>query len=220
MRLETRCKRGSGSLSSNKSHESQSRVTSHKACTRVHAAGSNDNGREKEKNRDIGVVRNSGRVRRCAVCGAERGVVAGAAARTGASSRATGFCQRLVVNTAPRAPSRFVGLFDSFPSRAPPSPSLLRLQDVTPAPVVSEPDVTPAATVPTRANDDDILPSTPTETKPVSESPGQDLPHSRRGGTRYAAPRSALWAARRIQEDKPESAIAILRNWTHTKRLQ
>ena len=69
-------------------------------------------------------------------------------------------------------------------------------------------------------NDDDISLSTPTETKPVSESSGQDLPHSRRGGTRYAAPRSALWAARRLQEDKPESAIAILRNWTHTKRAQ
>ena len=123
------------------------------------------------------------------------------------------------MNTAPRAPSRFIGLFDSFSSRAPFS-SLLRSQDVTPAPIVSEPDVTPAATVPTRVNDDDISLSTPTETKPVSESSGQDLPHSRRGGTRYAAPRSALWAARRLQEDKPESAIAILRNWTHTKRAQ
>ena len=34
----------------------------------------------------------------------------------------------------------------------------------------------------------------------------------------HAAPRSALWAARRIQEDKPEMAIAILRNWVHNRR--
>ena len=125
------------------------------------------------------------------------------------------------MNTAPRAPSRFVGLFDSFTSRARVSSSLLRSQDVTPAPHVSEPDVTPAAIVSTRVNNDNITSSsTPTETKPVSETSGQDLPTSRRGGTRYAAPRSALWAARRIQEDRPESAIAILRNWTHTKRYQ
>ena len=54
----------------------------------------------------------------------------------------------------------------------------------------------------------------------MPKNPGQDLPLSRRGGSCYAAPRSALWAARRIQEDKPESAIAILRNWTHNRRLQ
>lgn len=52
----------------------------------------------------------------------------------------------------------------------------------------------------------------------MSESTAEDLPHTRRGGNRYATPHSALWAARRIQEDEPESAIAILRNWTHNKR--
>ena len=123
--------------------------------------------------------------------------------------------------TAPRAPSQFHGLFDSFISRAHISSPLLRSQGVTPAPHVPEPDDTPAVALFTPApnnNDDDVAEFNPCEPKPVSESIDQDLPHTRRGGSRYAAPRSALWAARRIQEDKPESAIAILRNWTHNLR--
>lgn len=124
------------------------------------------------------------------------------------------------MNTVRRAPSHFVGLFNRFPTRASVS-QLFRSQDVTPAPIVQAPGVTPASDVSIRANDidDSSLPS-PSDSKTVSETSGQDLPHSRRGGTRYAAPRSALWAARRLQEDKPESAIAILRNWTHNRRYK
>ena len=125
------------------------------------------------------------------------------------------------MNTAPRAPSRFHGLFNSFISHASTSSPLLRSQGVTPAPLVPEPDDTLAVALFTPApndDNDDFAEFTPCEPETVSESTDQDLPHTRRGGSRYAAPRSALWAARRIQEDKPESAIAILRNWTHNLR--
>lgn len=126
------------------------------------------------------------------------------------------------MNTAPRAP-RFVGLFDQFPAHTASSPLLLRSQGVTPAPHVPSPDVTPAPAVSVVAPDNiiEFCAPTPTETKPVSESIEEDLPHTRRGGSRYAGLRSPLWAARRLKEDNhPESAIAILRNWTHNRRLR
>ena len=126
------------------------------------------------------------------------------------------------MNTAPRAPS-FVGLFDTFTTRTP--FSLLRSQGVTPAPIVPAPDVSPDVHVSPRVdvlNKPDVDASAPpTESKPVSESPGQDLPHTRRGGNVRAIPQSALWAARRLKEDKlPESALAVLRCWTHNRRLR
>lgn len=74
--------------------------------------------------------------------------------------------------------------------------------------------------MPATVNDIDFDTSPPTETKTVSEPIEQVLPHARRGGNRYAVPRSALWTARRLKEDKPESAIAILRLWTHEKHAR
>ena len=124
------------------------------------------------------------------------------------------------MNTVHRAPSSFVGLFNLFPTRTS-SSQLLRSSDVTPTPVVQVPDATPVPDVSPRAEVSNIIVddvSEPTEQKPVSESDGPDLLHTRRGGKVHAAPRSALWAARRIQEDKPEMAIAILRNWVHNRR--
>jgi hypothetical protein len=127
------------------------------------------------------------------------------------------------VNTAPRA-SPFVGLFDTFTTRTSSSPSLLRSQGITPAPIVPVPAVSPDVVSPrvVVSNEYDVDASaTPTESKPVSESLGQDLPHTRRGGNIRAIPQSALWAARRLKEDKlPESAIAVLRCWTHNRRLR
>jgi hypothetical protein len=87
----------------------------------------------------------------------------------------------------------------------------------------------------------DTLDSTPSTTPPISPTPVTPVPTTHvtskkssrylnwkktaqrketRGPGQPSDPFSAVWTARRLYQDKPESALAALSIWTHRKRLK